>query len=100
MHFRGGDQPQFDFGYNDTAAWMSPVAAINTVRNPINNRNRAWQQGAGDRRCAGWSSYHTGGAQSVRVDGSVSFVSETIDHVTRYSLGVRNDGLPINDIGN
>jgi prepilin-type N-terminal cleavage/methylation domain-containing protein len=100
MHWRGGDQPQFDYGYNDTAGWMSPVGAINTVRNPINNRNRAWQWGAGDRRCAGWSSYHTGGAQAVRVDGSVQFVSENVDHVTRYALGVRNDGIPFNDTEN
>lgn len=100
MHWRGGNQPQFDFGHNEHAGWMSPVGAINTVRNPINNRNRAWLQGAGDIRCAGWSSRHPGGAQSVRVDGSVQFVSENIDHVTRYALGVRNDGIPFNDIDN
>lgn len=100
MHWRGGNQAQFDYGYNEHAGWMSSVGATHTIRNPINNRNPAWQGGAGDIRCASWSSNHTSGAQAVRVDGSVQFVSENIDHVTRYGLGVRNDGLPINDIDN
>lgn len=100
MHWQGGNQPQFDFNVNDSAAWMSPLGAVNTMRNPINNRNPAWQQGRGDRRCASWSSNHTGGAQAVRADGSVGFVSENIDHISRYALGVRNDGLPFNEPGN
>lgn len=95
MHWRGGNDPnqQHDKRPNDVAAWMSPLAAINSVRNPINNTNPAWLQGAGDRRCAGWSSEHPGGAQAVLCDGSVRFVPETIDHVVRYSIGVRDDGL-------
>lgn len=97
MHWRGGNGGRFDKNPNDTAAWMSPLAAVNSVRNPINNTNPAWQQGAGDRRCAGWSSNHPGGALSVRVDGSVGLVTETIDHLLRYALGVRDDGLPINE---
>jgi hypothetical protein len=94
MSWRGGNNPaSFDKNPNDASAWMSPLGAINTVRNPINNRNPAWLQGAGDRRCAGWSSNHTGGAQAVLCDGSVRFVGETIDHINRYALGVRNDGI-------
>ncbi len=91
MSWRGG--PNLEKTPTDSSAWMSPLAAINTMRNPINNRNPAWLQGAGDRRCAGWSSNHTGGAQAVLCDGSVRFVSETIDHGSRYTLGVRNDGV-------
>lgn len=97
MHWRGGNGASFDYNFNDTSAWMSPLAAVNSVRNPINNRNRAWLQGAGDRRCAGWSSLHPAGAHGARVDGSVRFVSETIDHVVRYALGVRNDGLVVQE---
>ena len=94
-HWRGGNGAQFDRRGNDVSAWMSPIAAINSVRNPINNQNRAWLQGAGDRRCEGWSSNHPAGAQAVRCDGSVKFEAATMDHLVRYTLGVRNDGFPI-----
>lgn len=101
MHWRGGNAANFDYGYNEHAGWMSSVGATHTIRNPINNRNRAWLPAwAGDIRCASWSSNHPAGAQAVRVDGSVQFVPETIDHISRYALGVRNDGLPLNDLGN
>lgn len=95
MHWQGGNDPnqQHNKNYSDTSAWMSPLAAVNSVRNPINNKNKAWLQGTNDRRCAGWSSEHPGGAQAVFGDGSVRFVTENIDHVVRYSIGVRNDGL-------
>jgi prepilin-type N-terminal cleavage/methylation domain-containing protein len=51
-HMRGGNNPALmhDRGVTDDASWMSPLAAVNSVRNPINNRNKAWLQGAGDRR--------------------------------------------------
>lgn len=94
VHWQGGNDPanQFSTLPTDDSSWMSPIAAVNSIRNPMNNRNKAWLQGAGDRRCHGWSSFHTGGAQAALADGSVRFVTESIDHVTRYTLGVRNDG--------
>ncbi len=95
MHFRGGNGMVFDERPTDDAAWFSPLGAINTVRNPINNRNRNWLQGAGDRRCHGWSSYHPGGAQAAMCDGTVHFFSQDISHPLRYKLGVRNDKLPM-----
>lgn len=93
MHWRGGNTANVphDRGFCDDAAWMSPLGAINTVRNPINNKNKAWLQGAGDRRCHGWSSLHPGGAQCVYVDGSTHFVGQTVDNIVRYGIGVRND---------
>ncbi len=95
MHWRGGNDPTrpHDKGSTDDAAWMSGFGAINTMRNPINNKNKNWLQGAGDRRCHGWSSNHPGGAQTAICDGSVRFVTETIAHDVRYKFGVRNDGL-------
>ncbi len=95
MHWRGGNAAAapHDRGYTDDAAWISPLGAINSIRNPINNKNKAWLQGAGDRRCHGWSSNHPGGAQAGLCDGSVRFVSQTVDHAVRYKMGVRNDGL-------
>jgi hypothetical protein len=74
---------------------MSPLGAINAIRNPMNNKNPAWQQGAGDRRCHCWSSYHPGGAQAVLADGSTHFFNESISNPLRYKLGVRNDGLAV-----
>ena len=97
MHFRGGNGAVFDINPTDDAAWFSGLGAINTLRNPMNNRNRAWLQGAGDRRCHGWSSNHPGGAQAAMADGSVHFFSQDISHELRYKLAVRNDSLPMED---
>jgi prepilin-type N-terminal cleavage/methylation domain-containing protein/prepilin-type processing-associated H-X9-DG protein len=46
------------------------------------NWNRAW----------GFKSRHSGGANFVLGDGSVRFVSQSIDHRTYQLLGCRNDG--------
>lgn len=96
MHWRGGNNPAYPHDQQtcDDASWISSIGGINTMRNPINNKNKAWLQGAGDRRCHGWSSNHPGGAQGALCDGSVRFFRENIDHVTRYKIGVRNDGMP------
>jgi hypothetical protein len=93
MHWRGGSPGNpFDTMYNDDAVWASGVAAVHTVRNPINNRNQNWLWN-NDRRCSGWSSQHPGGAHGVLADASVRFFSENLEHTVRYKLGVRNDGL-------
>ena len=98
MHFRGGNASNvpFDRNHCDDSAWMSPLAAVNSLRNPINNKNKAWLQGNGDRRCHSMSSNHPGGALAVRADGSVSFVTETISHITRYALATRAGGEAVN----
>jgi len=44
---------------------------------------------------ANFSSLHPGGAQFVLVDGSVRFLSETIDLTTIRRLGDRQDGNPV-----
>jgi len=48
----------------------------------IGNWNVSW----------GFKSNHTGGAQFVFVDGSVHFLSQSIDHRTYQLLGCRDDG--------
>jgi prepilin-type processing-associated H-X9-DG protein len=40
----------------------------------------------------GFKSNHTGGANFLLGDGSVHFISQTIDHRTYQLLGCRNDG--------
>ncbi len=93
-HWRGGN---VDFDYNQAgdSSWMSPLSAVGTLRNPMNNKNPAWQQNTGDIRCHGWSSHHPGGAQATLADGSVRFFSETMDHWIRYALSTRRGGEPV-----
>ena len=43
----------------------------------------------------GYKSNHSGGANFAFGDGSVRFISQTIDHATYIKLGVRNDGQPV-----
>jgi len=43
----------------------------------------------------GFKSRHPGGVNFVLVDGSVRFVSETINHETYQYLGCRHDGQPV-----
>ena len=94
MHWRGGNGVTFDFRPSSYGSWISPLGATHNMRNPINNMNRAWMQGANDLRCESPSSRHTGGCFVLWGDGKVTFLSENIDHNTRYKVAVRNDGLP------
>jgi prepilin-type processing-associated H-X9-DG protein len=42
-----------------------------------------------------FGSNHVGGANFAMADGSVSFVSQTINLATFQTRGVRNDGAPV-----
>lgn len=44
---------------------------------------------------SGYKSRHRGGANFAMVDGSVRFISETIEHRAYQLLGCRNDGQPV-----
>jgi prepilin-type N-terminal cleavage/methylation domain-containing protein/prepilin-type processing-associated H-X9-DG protein len=93
MHWRGYNNGVFDFQTPDeSASWVSSLGSVHTLRNPMNNKNASWLQGHGDRRCAGWSSRHPGGANAMQVDGSVTFYAEDIDHIVRYGLATANGG--------
>ncbi|MCH2129031.1 MAG: DUF1559 domain-containing protein [Pirellulaceae bacterium] len=49
-----------------------------------------------DATAMGAKSLHPGGAHFCLCDGSVRFISETIEHATYQALGDRRDGMPIN----
>ena len=97
MHWQGGNVAIFEYRNSSYSGWVSPLAAVHNMRNPINNTKPAWQQGANDLRCESPSSYHTGGIQVTLCDGSVRFLSENIDHGTRYKLAVRNDLMVVGE---
>jgi hypothetical protein len=86
----------------DDLGWMSGTRA--TLRNTGGNPNLNMPvrgaidggpaQAAGDPLLyvGGFSSYHPGGAQFMIGDGSVRFISETIDQLVYQQLGNRADG--------
>ena len=99
MHWNGrthNDQP-LDRRSQRDAAWASPLGSTNAIRAPMNMTNGDWITWAGDLRCHGWSSNHPGTAGAAHADGSVNFYADTINHTTRYKLGVRNDGFSIDN---
>ena len=92
-HFRGyNNGVWYARTPDECAAWFSSVGSQHTLRNPLNNKNPAWLQGHGDRRCAGWSSNHPGGASALGADGSVKFYTDDIDNWVRYALATAAGG--------
>lgn len=100
MHWRGGQwgpgysQAIFDLNSSDDAAWMCAVCSIGNLRNPLNNKNPAWQQGNGDYRCHGWGSNHPNVGGAAMADGSVQYYQQTMDHSLRYALATKAGGEP------
>jgi prepilin-type N-terminal cleavage/methylation domain-containing protein len=89
-HHRGGGG-----WYNSNGQWTATTPRINFntcnkmgVVDNANNCNdfRVWMTSGG------FKSDHTGGAQFVLGDGSVHFLSDSIDYLTYQQLGSRNDG--------
>ena len=86
MHWRGGNGATFNYDSARDAAWINPNAVVQSLRNPLNNTNSAWQGDVNQELCHGWSSNHPGGAFAARADGSVSYYNESMDHFVRYCL--------------
>lgn len=73
----------------------STCAALGTVNRGINWDSTVSDCGNLWNAKAGFHSLHPGGAQFTLVDGSVQFISETIDLTTLRDLGDRRDGNPV-----
>ncbi len=85
------------FRYNSTYA--GTPAPINYPTRGIGEPGHPGAQNCGHysnwQSSIGFKSKHKGGAQVVFADGSVHFLSETIDYMTYQRLGDRRDGQPI-----
>jgi prepilin-type processing-associated H-X9-DG protein len=66
---------------------MLPEKFTGTCPLRLDNWNIGW----------GFNSRHPGGANFAFADGSVHFLSQSIDHMTYNRLGCRNDGQPVGD---
>lgn len=98
-----GDHMQYHPWSHWNAIWTATVAPINW---PTCRRERGGKDdttgGAEDcnhfrtwNMSMGFKSRHPGGAQFTLGDGSVQFLSETIDYMTYQRLGDRRDGQPV-----
>ena len=87
--------------HHGNALWTSTIPPINynTCRgepggspNPLNASTRNCNSFDVWMTSQGFKSKHVGGAQFVLCDGSVHFISQTVDYVTYQRLGARADG--------
>jgi prepilin-type N-terminal cleavage/methylation domain-containing protein/prepilin-type processing-associated H-X9-DG protein len=92
------------------SVWFATTAPVNYpivgIGEPFFSWNNPGQAPNNPHGCTHWSalntgqgfkSRHKGGAQFVLVDGSVQFLSESIDYVTYNRLGDRRDGSPLGE---
>jgi len=82
-HFNGGVMEcttiiPINYQIDPSAGWCSPADKFR------GNWNVAW----------GFRSNHSGGTQFCFADGSVQFISQSIDHALYQKLGCRNDRRP------
>jgi prepilin-type N-terminal cleavage/methylation domain-containing protein/prepilin-type processing-associated H-X9-DG protein len=74
------------------ASWSASCASCDATVNPSGDPNRClWNWST----TWGFKSNHAGGVNFAFADGSVRFLSDTIDHKTYQYLGCRNDGQPV-----
>jgi prepilin-type N-terminal cleavage/methylation domain-containing protein/prepilin-type processing-associated H-X9-DG protein len=72
--------------------WNNSCTFCDAVSNPSGDKNKClWNWSI----TWGFRSNHAGGANFAMVDGSVRYISQTIDHQTYQYLGCRHDGQPV-----
>jgi len=85
------------WGYNNGASHCSTIVPINFKSdNPTCPGTVAWPCSTNWNQSWGFKSRHTNGVNFVFGDGSVRFVTQSIDHRTYQLLGCRNDGQAVN----
>ncbi len=90
-HIQAGNWWRFNGG----AQHYSTMVPINQrsdgtdCADPINPQNNNWNVSLG------FKSRHSGGANFLMGDGSVRFITESVDRRTYNLLGCRNDGQPV-----
>lgn len=92
----GETKPHYN-AYGSIWAFNIPMSLfhvkLNSTHLAANVRNNSSNWGNG----SGHGSYHTGGAHFVLVDGSVRFISDSVDYVTYCNLGDRMDGAVVGE---
>jgi prepilin-type N-terminal cleavage/methylation domain-containing protein/prepilin-type processing-associated H-X9-DG protein len=87
-----GEQPIGDYGWWHTAGGLAIVDATMTTLVPINYRADTSDADFACRRVCAFGSFHPSGANFSLVDGSVRFISETIELNTYRALSTRHGG--------
>ena len=93
-HLQGNVWWDFNGGGTAHSTTIVPINQRSDGTNcndPVRYAPRAWNVSMG------FKSRHTGGANFLRADGTVTFLSQTIDHRTYQLLGCRNDGQVANN---
>jgi prepilin-type N-terminal cleavage/methylation domain-containing protein len=84
----------------NVARFVRALSGLENTSLPPNNPNRYMVQGTQIMNVFNLEqpySFHSGGVQSVRGDGSVFFLSQSVDPITFYALMARNDGIVFTD---
>jgi prepilin-type N-terminal cleavage/methylation domain-containing protein/prepilin-type processing-associated H-X9-DG protein len=84
-----GEQPIGDYGWWHTCGGLAIVDATMTTLAPINYKADTSEPDFACRRVCAFGSFHPGGANFALVDGSVRFISETIELSDYRALSTR-----------
>ncbi len=78
--------------------WNVPMTLFSLKMNSTFLRNAERTRTVSWLNAQGHASYHTGGAQFVFLDGSVRFLSDSIDYPTYCLAGDRADGKVLSNL--